>query len=130
MRFSVVYVPRGTLLASQVLAGLPLGAQGATPGAYGLYVAIMAHKSLAAFALGSNFVTAGSSFSKGAIRCYLFCFAMMTPAGIGACNARQGRAGQGKARQGKLLLPRHHRTYSWRRLMMQMNVASLSHGWD
>jgi hypothetical protein len=102
MRFSVVYVPRGTLLlASQVLAGLPLGAQGATPGAYGLYVAIMAHKSLAAFALGSNFVTAGSSFSKGAIRCYLFCFAMMTPAGIGACNARQGRAGQGRARQGK-----------------------------
>jgi hypothetical protein len=95
MRFSVVYVPRGTLLlASQVLAGLPLGAQGATPGAYGLYVAIMAHKSLAAFALGSNFVTAGSSFSKGATRCYLFCFAMMTPAGIGACNARQGRASQ------------------------------------
>ena len=67
-----------------VLAGLPLGAQGAGAGAYGLYVAIMAHKSLAAFALGSNFATAGDVFSPCAVKVYLFCFSCMTPAGIAA----------------------------------------------
>ena len=72
------------LSVHSVLAGLPLGAEGEGTSAYGLFIAIMAHKSLAAFALGSNFVTAGTRFSRCTVRLYLLSFSCMTPAGIAA----------------------------------------------
>ena len=107
----VVFV---ALSVHSVLAGLPLGAQGSTPSGYGLFVAIMAHKSLAAFALGSNFVAVREKFSLCTIRSYLLGFALMTPLGIAAgwliasVAARSSSDGSGSAADEPVRLTTRH----------------------
>ena len=63
-----------------VLAGLGLGASGID---WGIYAAIMAHKSLAAFALGSNFAALAQPPPPCVIGILLLAFACMTPIGVG-----------------------------------------------
>ena len=76
----VVYA---ALSVHSVLAGLGLGAAGdSSKSAWGIYIAIMCHKGLAAFALASNFASLHSRPSRCTIVLTLFSFACMTPAGM------------------------------------------------
>jgi len=76
-------VPYALLLALSVhsiIAGLALGAQEGTAAAFFVFVAIIAHKSAAAFALGISLVK--SDASRARLRRLLAAFALSTPAGI------------------------------------------------
>jgi solute carrier family 39 (zinc transporter), member 1/2/3 len=63
-----------------IILGLALGAQKSTTGALAIFIAIMAHKAMAGFALGVNYRRGGASRQR-AIPAILF-FSSMTPIGI------------------------------------------------
>ena len=63
-----------------IILGLALGAQKSTTGALAIFIAIMAHKAMAGFALGVNYRRGGASRQR-AIPAILF-FSSMTPLGI------------------------------------------------
>lgn len=68
------------LSVHSVIAGMALGAQGSVTGAIIVFIAIVAHKSVAGFALGISYRRAGYSPRNVAPAATLFC--TMTPIGI------------------------------------------------
>jgi zinc transporter 1/2/3 len=63
-----------------IILGLALGAQKSITGALAIFIAIMAHKAMAGFALGVNYRRAGASLRR-TIPAIIF-FSSMTPVGI------------------------------------------------
>ncbi len=88
----------GALSFHSFVAGLSLGA---SPARVAVFVAIVAHKGFASFALGTRFVqTRGAgrrgapALSAGAVAAWMALFALVTPAGVLAGTALRG-AGAG-----------------------------------
>ena len=78
-------IPHALLLAlsiHSVIAGIALGGQAAFSGAFYIFLAIIAHKSSAAFALG--IALRRSSVARARGRWLVGLFALATPVGIGA----------------------------------------------
>jgi zinc transporter 1/2/3 len=68
------------LSVHSIILGLALGAQKSMTGALAVFIAIMAHKTMAGFALGVNYRRAGASLQR-TVPAAAF-FSSMTPAGI------------------------------------------------
>eukprot|EP00051_Salpingoeca_urceolata_P028427 m.486812 g.486812 ORF g.486812 m.486812 type:complete len:382 (+) comp24606_c0_seq1:2-1147(+) len=84
-----------------LLAGIGLGLEGDQGRTFGLFVAIMAHKGLAAFALGNSLVTTSLSTARQSM--LLVAFSLATPLGI-AIGLSVGLKGESRVAGGCLAL--------------------------
>ena len=74
------YILMAVLSVHSIIAGTALGLESAVSGALILLIAILIHKSFAAFALGISFETSG--LSKRKYYSFLAFFSFMTPVGV------------------------------------------------
>jgi zinc transporter 1/2/3 len=91
LSFATALLLAGALCIHSLLEGMALGAQPALRGAEDIFLAIVAHKGLAAYALGASIVESRASDAKFWLTAGLF--ALATPVGIGLGYASSTHGG-------------------------------------